>query len=358
MKKILRKFATCCPTFLSRRMEWFLSDSAENHIRMTKARENRFSSYTQLKKHQKRVKIYVTTFFLSLLFLLIGLVMGPILMPAKIESELYLPNGKGDIVIGNISKNQATIIFKTLDSANNNDPLATRAIVEVFDDSNFSKLVRRTTEDDYAVTHIVPIDSLQENHIYYARITARDASVPSHTKTISSLGDNGEPIKFYTTGELIPTCAPVKDLQASNENVINNAISTDEAQQDPNQAKNQALAISSVMNENYLQPKNKVQTIISWSTNKPAKTVLIYSEGNSKEKIEVIISEQLRTRHAAVLTTLKAGTTYYFSTKSIDESGAVVVSDEYSLRTPKPQSTIIEKVKASFKSIFHQIKPL
>jgi hypothetical protein len=372
MKRKIKKILSYLPSSILDYFEWIFSDAAENHIRVTKLKKNKFHSYTQLKKHQKRIKLLAVGFFLAIFFLLIGLVFGPILFPPQIESELYIPNGKGDILLGNISKNQATVVFKTLDSANDNNPLATRAYVEVFSDENFLNLVRRSTIDDYAITHIIPLDALQENNIYYIRITATDATSQNHTKSVSFWGDGKDPIKFYTTGELIPNCAldnasqelallrnRNNELAEKNErNAAPIAQSLEDINgDDADRSADSVLYILNVMNENYLQPKNKVQTIISWNTNRPATSVLIYGEGNSKEKKEVVIEEKMQTRHAAVLTTLKSATTYYFQTKSMDKDGNIAISQEYSLRTPKPQSSVIDQIATSFKTIFQQIKP-
>ena len=348
------------PPSFSEYFEWILSDAAENQIRIAKSKNNKFRSYTQLKKHQKMVKRYVAIILLTLVSVFAGLLVAPIIFPQPIESEVYIPNGKGDILIGNISKNQVTVIFKTLDSANGNTPLATKAFVEFYSDKDYKNLVRRSEVDDYAVTHIIPVDSLQENNIYYVRIIATDSSLQHHSKTISSWGDGNDLLKVYTTGELIPTCATQNEnrtvVQDNNENKPVIAPNSDNGME-VMQASNSSLKITEVQNENYLQPKNKVQTIISWNTNTPATTVLAYGEGNTGQKTEVIINNEKQTKHAAVLTTLKAGTTYYFSAKSVDANGNVAVSDEYSLRTPKPQSTIAEKIVENFKVIFHQIKP-
>jgi len=359
MKKLISKIEPYLPLFLVNFLGWVFSDAAENHIRMTVAKENKFTSYTELKKHQKRVKNLVVGFFLSLFFLVFGLILQPILLPAPVESELYLPNGKGDIVLGNISKNQATIIFKTLDGANQNTPLATRAIVEVFEDRELTKLVRRTTEDNYAITHIISIDSLQENRTYYVKILARDSWVPNHKIVVSSWGDGGDPITFYTSGEVIPTCVGTKDLQSSGgANVGGSTVNaTNNNDGGSQKLADQKLVISNVMSENYLQPQNKIQTIISWNTNKPANTVLIYSEGRSNEKTEIVISDRKITRHAAIMTTLKAGTTYYFNVKSVNENGEVSISEEYSLKTPKQRLTTYEKTKESLKSLLNQVMP-
>ncbi|NTW26842.1 MAG: hypothetical protein HGA36_00740 [Candidatus Moranbacteria bacterium] len=362
MKKLLKKLSCCLPPVLLDYFEWLFADAAENQLRITKANKNKFRSYTQLKRHQKKLKFYVGGFFLVLISLFMGLIIGPIISPAPIPPELYIPNGRGDILLGNISKNQVTMIFKTLDSANNNEPLATKAVVEVYNDENYTKLVRRTTEDDYAITHIIPVDSLQEGNLYYIRIVARhDAITGSQTKVVSSWGDGRDPIRVYTTGEIAQSCIPVK--QAESPPIASDEIDAVKISDVMNESQNQnaivannSLQISNVMNESYLQPKNKIQTIISWNTNKPATTVLLYEETASREKIEIIINNQLQDKHAAILTTLKAGTAYLFSVKSVDKDGKTVISEQYSLRTPKPQSTISEKIKESFKSIFKKQK--
>lgn len=368
MRKIKKFLAFLSPALLDY-YEWIFADASENQIRVIKNNDNKFSSYSQLKKHQKKLKKFVAMLLLALLFLLIGLVVGPTLFPTQIESELYIPNGKGDILLGNISRNQATIIFKTLDSANANKPLATKAYAEVFDDESYTNLVRRTPEDDYAVTHIIPIDSLQEGNIYYIRIIAKDGAIPGNTKTISSWGDGKDPIKFYTTGELIPACALAKENRIDSADADNEKKNIPVYVQSSGDVQNlenmdvenlnaeESLRISNVLNENYLQPKNKVQTIISWNTDVPATTVIIYGEGNSKEKKEIVISEEMQTKHAVVLTTLRAGATYYFNVKSLDKNGNVALSEQHSLRTPKPESTITEKIVESFMSIFRQVNP-
>ena len=371
MKKSLKKILRWMPSFVLEYLEWLFLDSAENQIRVTKFKKNNFRSYTQLKKHQKNVKIFFASLLASIFFVLTGFVMEPVLFPNQPEAEIYIPSGKGDILLGNISRNQVTVVFKTLDSANGNQPLATKSIVEIFSDAAYTNLVRRSTEDDYAITHIVALDSLQENKIYYVRITVKDSAVPVHTKTVSSWGNGGDPIKFFTTGELVSNCVPdskivFNDKPASAEQIAavvdvnsghlndNQVVNTNN---DNNDSKQEVLRIENVLTENNLQPKNKVQSIISWNTSKLATATLIYREGGSDNKNEVTPDKQVRTKHAIVLTMLKPGTTYYFNVKSTDQQGNSVMSEEYSLRTPKPQLTIVEKITESFKDIFRQVKP-
>ena len=64
MKKIFKKLACCLPPVLLDYFEWLFADAAENQLRITRANKNKFRSYTQLKRHQKKLKFYVGAFFL------------------------------------------------------------------------------------------------------------------------------------------------------------------------------------------------------------------------------------------------------------------------------------------------------
>ncbi|EKE19933.1 MAG: hypothetical protein ACD_8C00082G0002 [uncultured bacterium] len=366
LKRKTKKFSSRLVKSLKEYSSWFFCDASTNQIRISKLKKGKFTSYTQLKKYQKRLKRTGVTIFLILLSLFAGMFLVLGIFPENIKSELYIPNGRGDIILGNISKNQATVIFKTLDSANDNKPLATKAFVEVFSDENYTNMVRQSAEADYAVTHIIQVDSLQEGLVYYVRITAKDSSEKVNIESVTSWGDGKDPIKFLTVGDFISACEQqtkpeIEDVN-NNENYLNEKKEIvkipimESSENFDNEDDNSVLKISNVMNENHLQPKNKVQTIISWITNKPSTTVLAYEEGRSNEKKEILVSQDLKTKHAVVLTTLTAGKTYYFSVKSVDGDGVIANSEEYALRTPRPQSTIIDKIAESFKTLFSQPK--
>jgi hypothetical protein len=195
---------------------------------------------------------------------------------------------------------------------------------------------------------------LQENHLYYIRIIATDAATPVHSKAVSFWGDGNDPIKVYTTGELAQNCVTPTD---GKKNVPTQSIVSDGNVVTTKPVDNASLQISDVQNENYLQPDNKVQTIISWITNLPASTVITVGEEKSGEKRQLTISDQEIIKHAAILTTLKTSTTYYFTVRSVDSHGNVVDSEEYSLRTPRAQENVVQKITDNFKQLLHQIKP-
>lgn len=356
MKKGLKKIFSFFPECVQEFIGIIVDGAAEYHIKASQSGKQKYRSYIQLKRHQKNVRRFVALVFLVAASGFAGVLAGPIFFPQLAESEVYIPNGKGDILIGNVSRNQATVIFKTLDGANGNRPLATKSTVEFYEDENYSDLTRRIVGEDYAVTHMIPVDSLQENKIYYIRITAEDSASPAHTKTITSWGGmDNDPIKVFTTGELIPSCA--FERQKSEEVKKEETPSQPAEQVVENGGLQNELEISNVTNESHLYSRSKVQTIISWTTNNPSTTAISYSEDRSGKKEDLALPAVMANKHAVVLTSLNPGKIYYFTVQSKDEKGNMVVSEEYSLRTPRAQENVLEKIANNFKELLLQVKP-
>jgi hypothetical protein len=101
-----------------------------------------------------------------------------------------------------------------------------------------------------------------------------------------------------------------------------------------------------------LAQNDKVQSIISWTTNEPATTTVLYKEGRNAEPKEVEISKALTSNHIAVLTTFKSGTVYFFNVKSIDAAGNEAISSDFALLTPKRKENIIQIIISNFTEIF------
>jgi hypothetical protein len=230
--------------------------------------------------------------------------------------------------------------------------------VEAFEDSDYTKLRTKTDADQFAVTHIVPVNGLVEGKTYYIRITASDSAVVPSMETLTSWGDGSDPIKLYATGEISQqACSNIQ--QGNNPAVVAPPVvsKSNEVTNEQVQAQKEGLQIQDVQNENHIFAQTKVQTIVSWITNIPATTVLLYREEKSNQQNELLVSNNKNIKHAAILTTLKPNTTYYFKAKSLDDKGNEIVSDEYSLRTPQPNTTIIQKIGISFNSLISGIKP-
>lgn len=361
MKKNMKRFLA----FIEECFGMIFFGAAENHILLSHSGKKKFYSYTQLKKHQRRMRRFFALFVGGIALLFLGIIIGPAVLPATYRTEIYIPNGRGDILIGNVSKNQATVIFKTLNAKDGGKPLATKAFVEVYEEESLKKLVTKSEEADYAVTHMIPINNLSEGNQYYFQIVVTDSGDYSNAKKISSWGDGKDPIKVFTSGEPVaPKCTEkdIRNIIIKQQEIPENFAeayeddfsNVEEAGSEAVSEAEKVLEISNVQNENHLQPQNKVQTIISWRTNFPATTVLEYSEGSKGEKKRIVVNEKKTIKHAAVLTTLKPATVYYFKVMSEDEKGDVAVSKDYSLRTPVPKDTVLQQIAKNFKGLLFQ----
>ncbi|HEX8974133.1 MAG TPA: fibronectin type III domain-containing protein [Patescibacteria group bacterium] len=368
MKKTVWKKTKEFASLVAEYLKMLFLSPGENQLRISNEKQKRFKSFTQLRHYQKKMRRIATGFILSVIFLFMGIVFGPTIYSQKIQTEVYIPNGKGDILIANVSRNQATAIFRTLDAADENKPLATTATVEYSQDPGFHNNVGVTKPDDYAVTHIIPISGLEENKTYYFRITAKDSSSPANSKTISSWGNENDSIRVFASGDVAPACptqivqqtaqtASVQDSHVQIDAPIPPSIAAESSADEVAVInKPETLTISSVQNESHLFAGNKIQAIISWKTNMPASTVLLYREGSDGSEHEDAISSDNQTQHAAILLTLKPGSVYYFKAKSVDAKGNSSISEEYSLRTPAAQKTITQEIVGNFKSLVGQMK--
>jgi len=367
MGKKFKKALTFCYGKSRDCVEIIFQSPASNQLRLQKKSDGRFGSYIQLKKYQKRLRKTALRVFLALIFVFVGIIVGPAIFVPEREAEIYIPSGKGDILISNVSKSQASVVFKTLDSANGNKPLATVADVEVFSDSQLQKFLKKIEAREYAVTHIVPLDGLEEGKTYYLKIKASEDKNMENSKEVNSWGGS-DPIKFLAMGDVAPVCpTPIFASETKKDNSVGEMDMTGEKISSSLEESGIFLASSvkseddgkmrifAVENENYLHGREKVQTIISWETNLPGDCVLIYRDEENGKENEVKSSSGMMEKHMVVLTTLKPGTVYYFKVKSQGKSGEIAVSDEYSLRTPRAKDTMLEMVGNNFKSLVRQI---
>ncbi|HBP01172.1 MAG: hypothetical protein UX75_C0007G0041 [Candidatus Moranbacteria bacterium GW2011_GWE2_47_10] len=371
MRKKFKKAMTFCYSKTKDCVEIIFQSPASNQLRLQKEQAARFRSYSQLKRYQKYVRKVALRFFMGVALLFVGILMGPAIFEPERSADIYIPSGKGDILISNVSKNQASVVFKTLDAADENKPLATTAVVEAYLDPQYKTLFKSSDPQDYAVTHIVPLYGLQEGQLYYLRIKASESKSMENSKDIGLWGGS-DPIVVYASGETVPTCvaqtqSTADGAEGSQTAELADSVSSGEVSVAPSSENNtpksapvsgqtkESLRIMGVQNESYLHGRDKVQTIISWETNNPSSSILIYRNDKDGKEEELKVSEEMKKEHAAVLTTLKPGEVYYFKVKSESASGESVSSSEYSLRTPRARDTILEMVGNNFKSLMDQI---
>lgn len=114
--------------------------------------------------------------------------------------------------------------------------------------------------------------------------------------------------------------------------------------------------IEQIKTDSALTQSDKVQTIISWITDEPAVSALVYKEGMGGEEKEAKVSSEFTTKNSAVFTIFKPGTVYYFKVKSADESFNETTSQEYALLTPRRRENIIQIIVSNFEEIFRWTK--
>lgn len=357
IKKIFSKIADA--------LNFIFKGPASNQIRVSKTQPGKFTSYSQLKRYQRHFRKVTFQLFAAAFFIFVGVLFGPIVFQKQFQSEIYIPDGKGDILIANVSKNQATVIFKTFDQKHNNKPLATSAMVEVYLDPEFRILYKRTDIFEYAVTHIIPLNGLGEGKTYYLKVLASESGDMSGPKEVSRWAGK-DPISFYTSGETFSGCEVSQNADRAiaeqketeeNSQKIDASVSVAPSSEDfvspvQNGHENESLKIGIVQSENHLYSKDRIQTIISWDTNLPSDSTIIYRSEKESNDTEVRKGSEFVKRHAVTLTILKPETVYYYKVKSKSQNGEEAVSSEYSMRTPKAKQTIMEMLGENLKSLF------
>jgi hypothetical protein len=113
-----------------------------------------------------------------------------------------------------------------------------------------------------------------------------------------------------------------------------------------------APKIDQVRIESALAQNDKVQTIISWTTDEDATTKVVYREGKDGEDMDIPTGDGVSQAHISVITNFKSGVIYFFNVKSTDKYGNEAISDTYATLTPKKKENIIQIIVNNFQEIF------
>jgi hypothetical protein len=206
-----------------------------------------------------------------------------------------------NITIAAIGEDSATINFAT------NIPCST--YLEYTDlDTGETKM---QGSSNYSIVHSITIDSLKYDTYYSAFITAE-----------SEAGDKVQspPFTFLTVKDVIP---PV---------------------------------ISQVNTESTLYPgaDTKIQTIVSWQTNKEAVCQFSFHQGlNATEKVNVLpIETDYSLKHVQVTTNLLPSSVYKFWIECTDKVGNKSRTSDYIMLTPTREQNIFDIILKNFESTF------
>ncbi|PIR58050.1 MAG: hypothetical protein COU71_00680 [Parcubacteria group bacterium CG10_big_fil_rev_8_21_14_0_10_38_31] len=113
--------------------------------------------------------------------------------------------------------------------------------------------------------------------------------------------------------------------------------------------------MSQIKVDQAVYPKlNKVQTIISWTTNEPAKSKVVYWEGvEEPKKPNIKDHDEFVTKHIVTLTNLKPGGVYRIKVISEDIAGQVSTSKATAILTPKQSESVTQLIIKNVEDIFN-----
>ncbi len=315
-------------------------------------------------------------------------VAGNITESAQSTFATKSPSSLSSIKAVPTSINEATITWSTNQ--------ATTSIIEYGLSNSYGEIKE---SGSYVKNHELVVSGLQPAQTYHFRVKGKDqkgtlysssdytfeSKAPPQISNIAveSVTENGAVVKFSTN---VPTDALVSyidqgnpansgtqgkpDLAISHEVELENLesgvaynLSVIARDEQSNEAKSQVVTFSTgkddtapkidkIKTENALTQNDKVQSIISWTTNEPATTVLSYKERRNGEEKEIMTEGNSSQTHIVVVTIFKPGTVYYFKVKSKDQSGNESTSGEFALLTPKKKENIVQLIINNFQEIF------
>ncbi len=103
----------------------------------------------------------------------------------------------------------------------------------------------------------------------------------------------------------------------------------------------------------------QVQTIISWKTNKPATSKIIYDEGvrsNGELRLSVPEDTALRREHIVISSVFSSGKVYSYKIQSTDTGGNTGESQNYTLLTPQPRESVVDLIVKNLEEMFGFLK--
>jgi len=116
---------------------------------------------------------------------------------------------------------------------------------------------------------------------------------------------------------------------------------------------NPELKITEVYSE-LLTTKNQeeIKLLVSWKTNKPARSEVEYSKGGNEEGGQVIQEDKFSYSHSAVLPSLDPASAYTYKIKAVDQWGNEAVSDRFAFYTGAPNISLLDLLFGAFKDVF------
>ena len=184
----------------------------------------------------------------------------------------------------------------------------------------------------------VPTDAL----VTYSNVDNADDSGVQGNPVMTNI--HSVNLKNLTSGATFSVKVKVKDTDGNEtEETFTNFTTT----KDENPPK-----IDMVKTDTALTQNDKVQAIISWSTDEQATGRIVYKEGKAGEEKTYVVNDSPTFSHIGVVTSFKPGTVYYFKVKSTDIANNEATSTDFAVLTPKKRQNIIQIIIGNFTDIF------
>ena len=104
-----------------------------------------------------------------------------------------------------------------------------------------------------------------------------------------------------------------------------------------------------------------VQTIISWKTNEPTTSQILWEEGISEDSVPkntTTEDENYTTNHIMVITTFKPASVYRFRIQGKDKAGNIAQSQDFTILIPEKKKSVIQIIISNFENTFGWVKKL
>ncbi|MFH1657024.1 MAG: fibronectin type III domain-containing protein, partial [bacterium] len=209
-----------------------------------------------------------------------------------------------------ISRARLVAISETSVTLQWNTNLPTQTKIDVIDASTGAKTIKE--DNNYLKEHQLTIDNLDISTDYSLQIFSTDEQ---------SNESSSEILSFSTTLSLEPSI--ISQVR------INTALIPGKVE--------------------------RVQAIISWKTNKPATSRVLYEEGAGRGDVlggSTSLDSALEFDHIVITTAFKPGKVYRFRVESVDAFGNVSISRDYTILTPKPKESVLDLIINNFEQTF------
>lgn len=112
------------------------------------------------------------------------------------------------------------------------------------------------------------------------------------------------------------------------------------------------VAISSIRGEAFTEKnKSEVKLVLSWKTNKLAKSEVVYSKGAGQPE-KTLDEDDFGLNHSLIIPGLEQASTYFYTIASQDRFGNIVTSDSHAVYTGSKSASLFDLISGAIGDVF------